>query len=93
MVDEQNPVVAGQVVYDSPNTANLEDYLRLDASAIYGVQLGKSKLQIAASVWNLLNKENIINSFYDLNFEQSGVQLNNQRSLGITPNVALRYYF
>lgn len=43
------------------------------------------------SLWNLLDRENIINSFYRINGDE--VTEIKQRSLGITPNLVFRVDF
>ncbi|MEP2937381.1 MAG: TonB-dependent receptor plug domain-containing protein [Gilvibacter sp.] len=93
MPDAQLPVANGGINYDFPNSALLIDYLRLDASAIYTVQFKKTRLQIAAALWNVLNKENILDSYYQLDANLETAERVDQRSLGLTPNASLRYYF
>ena len=46
---------------------------------------------LGLSVWNLLNRENIINSFYRIN--DNAVTEVQQQSLGITPNLVFRVNF
>jgi hypothetical protein len=87
-----NEIVNNQVNYDAVNSSNLEDYIRLDISALYNFKLtNKTKANVGASILNVLNKENQINRFYKINDEE----LNeiNQRSLGLTPNAVLRIDF
>ncbi|PKQ46336.1 TonB-dependent receptor [Confluentibacter flavum] len=87
-----NEIVNDEVNYEAVNISSLEDYLRLDISALYNFKLTKkTKANVGISLWNVLNKENQINRFYKIN---SG-ELNetNQRSLGLTPNAVLNIYF
>ncbi|MFG6685503.1 carboxypeptidase-like regulatory domain-containing protein [Mariniflexile sp. HNIBRBA6329] len=87
-----NEIVDGNVNYEVVNISNLEDYLRLDISALYNFKLtNKTKANVGVSLWNVLNKENQINQFYKINNDV----LNeiNQRSLGLTPNAVLRFDF
>lgn len=93
MPDAQLPISEGTINYDSPNSSLLTDYLRLDASAIYTLDFKKSKLQIAAALWNVLNKENVLDSYYQVNEGSQMVQRVDQRSLGLTPNASIRYFF
>ena len=89
---EGNEVIDGEVNFGPTNSQNLDEYLRLDVSAIYGINLGsKTKANIGLSVWNVLNKENVINSIYRVNNE--AVNETVQRSLGITPNAVVRIFF
>ena len=70
----------------------LEDYLRLDASAIYNFKIfNKFRSEIGASVWNILNKENPINNYYRVN-NDNPIKFS-RFSLGVTTNAVLRFYF
>lgn len=81
------------ITYNAPNTSNLEDYLRLDTSATYSFNLSKTnKVFIGASIWNILDKKNILNRYYTLDSENTINTVEN-RSLGITPNVSFRILF
>jgi len=92
-----NPVAGNEISdnainYEATNTDQLEDYLRVDVSALYDFKLSKTTTaNIGLSVWNLLDKKNIINSFYRLN--NGLVEEINQRSLGLTPNMIFRVNF
>ena len=56
------------ITYLSPNSSNLDDYLRTDFSATYAFDISDGvKASIGASIWNLLNKKNIINPLCILN--------------------------
>ncbi|WP_406025749.1 TonB-dependent receptor plug domain-containing protein [Winogradskyella sp.] len=92
-----NPVMGNEISndainYQATNSNQLQDYLRVDISGLYDFNLSKSKTaNVGLSVWNLLDKKNIINSFYRLN--NGVVEDVNQRSLGFTPNVVFRVNF
>ena len=87
-----NEISNNAINYDDTNSDQLEDYLRVDVSALYDFKLSKeSTANIGLSIWNLLDKKNIINSFYKLN--NGIVEEINQRSLGLTPNVMFRVNF
>ena len=82
-----------EITYSNPNSSNLKDYLRTDCSATYRFNISHtSKATVGASVWNVLNKKNIINSYYTLDSENNIAQVENL-SLGITPNVSFRIDF
>jgi hypothetical protein len=82
-----------EIIYSSPNSSNLDDYLRTDCSATYDFDLSEGiKATIGASIWNILNKKNIINTYYTLNEENDITKVENE-SLGITPNVSFRVRF
>ncbi|MGB5781741.1 MAG: carboxypeptidase-like regulatory domain-containing protein, partial [Eudoraea sp.] len=79
--------------YQEPNSSRLPDYLRADASAIYDFNLShKVKAAVGISLLNILNKNNILNTFYRLN-EQDEVEKIESISLGFTPNVSFRIRF
>ena len=83
----------GAITYASPNSTNLDDYLRTDFSATYTFNLSEnSNAIIGASIWNILNKKNIINTYYTLDDDNMVTKIENE-SLGITPNVSLRVNF
>lgn len=87
-----NEIVDGKINYDEPNSSYLENYLRLDVSAIYKLKLGlKSNANIGISVWNILGKQNIINNYYHIT--DNNVTEIEQHSLGLTPNVVVRVFF
>ncbi len=88
-----NEVSGNTINYGAVNEERLDDYMRVDISAIYQFKLkGTNKVNIGLSVWNLLNKENTINTFYRLNALGAAEEVG-QNSLGITPNAVLRVYF
>ena len=83
----------GDINYDQANSSELDDYLRLDFSVIYKTKIGnKTSLRTGISIWNLLNRENPINTFYRVN-QQNEAQQILQESLGITPNASLKLLF
>lgn len=88
----ENQISDNAINYEATNSNQLEDYLRVDVSALYDFKLSKTtKANLGLSVWNLLDKKNTINSFYRLN---DGVVNNiEQRSLEITPNMIFRVHF
>lgn len=86
------PIENNTINYAAPNSSNLEDYFRVDLSATYRFKLSDTAKAIAGvSLWNLTNKENIINSYYKLKNDEV-IQIDNT-SLGLTPNASLRVNF
>ncbi|WP_081965632.1 TonB-dependent receptor plug domain-containing protein [Jejuia pallidilutea] len=82
-----------RISYSSPNASRLEDYIRADVSATYNFNLSEgTKAVIGTSLWNVLNKKNILNRYYILNDENNVTPIENI-SLGITPNVSFRVIF
>ncbi len=87
----------GTINYEAPNSSNLKDYLRTDCSLTYDFDISKTaRATFGASVWNVLNKKNIINTYYTVVEDEDGnndiSKIENQ-SLGITPNISLRVNF
>lgn len=87
-----NEIIDDAINYGPTNNETLEEYLRVDVSALYAFNFGgKTKAEVGASVWNVLNKENTINNFFKISNES--VVETTQRSLGLTPNAIFRVYF
>lgn len=81
------------IEYNSVNSSRLPSYFRADISALYNFNLSqKVKAEVGASVWNLLNRTNIINRFYSLENANTVVQVNNV-ALELTPNFSFRVNF
>ncbi len=75
------------------NAEQLEDYFRLDVSAIYRSKISDAiGIQAGLSVWNVTNRINPINTFYTL-ADQGNPQQVLQESLGITPNATVKILF
>ncbi len=88
----ENEIVNGEINYTEANSARLDDYLRVDISALYDCHIATNvKGTFGVSIWNLLNNENIINSTFRIN--DDNVQKIDQSSLGLTPNFVLRLFF
>ncbi len=84
---------AGAIIYDTPNQQRLPDYMRLDLSAKYLFNISQSvKGEIGASIWNLLDKENLINQYYRLD-DSGQLETVQQYALAFTPNVMMRVNF
>jgi len=87
-----NEILNNAINFEATNSSSLQDYLRLDVSALYAIKLWKkTKTDLGVSVWNVLNRNNQINNFYRIN--NSDVSETLQSSLGITPNAVLRVHF
>lgn len=84
-----------RVNYDSPNSENLGNFMRLDASLNYNFNVSTAiKASCTIGVINLTNKNNIINRYYKVNPNDSdtAVKIEN-KSLGLTPNIGFRVNF
>ncbi|WP_299889906.1 TonB-dependent siderophore receptor [uncultured Lacinutrix sp.] len=86
-----NPIFDNSINYQAPNSSRLDDYLRADFSTTYQFKLYNKKAIIGASIWNILNKKNTINSYYIINNET--VSKVENISLGLTPNISFRVSF
>ncbi|MGE5944696.1 MAG: TonB-dependent receptor [Flavobacteriales bacterium] len=83
------------VNYDTPNSNNLDDFMRLDASVNYNFDISDAVTgSLRAGVLNVFDKENTINRYYEVNPNnpESAIQIDN-KSLGLTPNISLRVRF
>lgn len=90
---KMNEIVDNKINYSTPNSTRLNHYMRVDISAKYGFFIAKKwKAQVGASVWNILNRENIVNKYFIISDDKQ-LKSVNQASLGITPNVILRINF
>lgn len=82
-----------EIVYETPNALYLPNYLRLDLSAKYPFKISKGvNGEIGASIWNILDHENIINQYYRID-DAGQLETVQQYALGFTPNVMMRISF
>ncbi len=88
-----NEIQNGAINYDTANSSRLKDYFRVDLSTTYKMALNnKINAHLGFSIWNILNRKNIIGSYYLIN--SSGVPVEViKTSLEITPNISLRISF
>lgn len=87
-----NEIVDGDINFEATNSAEIQEYFRVDVSALYDFKLSQSiNANIGVSVWNLLDRKNIINSFHRI--DNNIVTEAQQESLGITPNLIFRVSF
>ena len=83
------------VNYDTPNSQNLNDFIRFDTSVNYNFNLSPFiKSSITAGVLNVTNRNNQTNSYYkvDPNDSSKAIRVDN-KSLGLTPNISFRVNF
>lgn len=85
-------IIDDEINYSDTNSSRLEDYMRLDASALYEWKFDGIALHLGVSVWNILDAENEINNYYRINDEGVAEEFT-QNSLGLTPHALLRVYF
>ena len=91
--NSQTPIFNNVINYNDPNSSNLDDYIRADLSGSYTFQIGNtSDAIIGFSLWNVLDRTNIVNTYYTIGDNNTISKIENQ-SLGITPNVSFRVRF
>jgi hypothetical protein len=86
-------ISGGDIIYGEPNSLRLPEYMRLDVSSVYRWKFSDiSSGEFGISIWNLLDNQNVINIFYQI--DESG-ELNSvqQYALGFTPNLIFRVNF
>lgn len=89
----ENQFNSGALLYNTPNNRRLDNYMRLDISAIYNFEVAdKVRAEVGASIWNVLDNRNTINSFFSRNGSEPIIQ-NNEFALGLTPNFSFRLNF
>lgn len=87
-----NEMINDAINFEATNSSRLQDYFRVDVSALYDFKLGrKTKADLGVSIWNVFSKTNEINNFYRVN--DGTINEIMQHSLGITPNVVFRVHF
>ncbi|MBD0850717.1 TonB-dependent receptor [Maribacter arenosus] len=95
--DPDNPVdtsfFPSQISFQEANSSRLPDYLRMDVSAIYDFKLSpRINATVGASVLNLTDRKNILNTYYRLN-DDDEIETVESVSLGLTPNISFRVRF
>ncbi|MEQ9219516.1 MAG: TonB-dependent receptor [Cyclobacteriaceae bacterium] len=81
-----------RILFDSPNNLILDPYFRLDLSAKYSFNItDKIKGKCGLAIWNLTNKDNTVNGYYQL--QDGDLEWVSQLALGITPNVNFRIIY
>ncbi len=85
-------ITDGEISYEDSNSSRLEDYLRVDVSALYDLQLDSVKLQAGVSVWNMLDETNQLGNYFRLNSANMPQEFI-QNSLGLTTNAVIRCFF
>jgi len=89
-----NEIVNDDINYETANSSNLKEYIRVDASATYKFNFtNKIKAQTGISIWNGLNQENIINNYYTIDDNNNATKEISTKALEFTPNVSFRVLF
>ncbi len=83
----------GDLNFASPNSDNIKDYLRVDLSGTYQFAISRqTTAYVGASIWNLLDTENVVNHFFRLN-QNNEIEEIDEFALGFTPNFSFRLTF
>ncbi|GLU42900.1 TonB-dependent receptor [Muricauda sp. NBRC 101325] len=86
-----------RVIFGDLNSYRLPSFHRLDASAVYEMTFKKdSKMQIGFSALNLYNRIVPLSIIYRTSLDNDGILLDqviHRHSLGLTPNLTLRWFF
>lgn len=92
-IDPDNPSNS-QVLYNTPNSARIEDNLQLNFSAAktWDFKNGVA-FSASCSVLNVLDRQNLINRYYRINRGNNSVEAINTYSLGRTPNLSVKLVF
>ncbi len=83
------------VNYDTPNSENLDYFMRLDASLKYSFTISNNvRALLRFGVINALDRKNSINTYFkvDPNDSNKAIKVEN-KSLGLTPNLSFRCLF
>ncbi|WP_178986465.1 TonB-dependent receptor [Winogradskyella helgolandensis] len=92
------PLIGSEVIndavnFDNANNERLQEYIRIDASALYKFRINKAlRSEVGISAWNVSDVKNPINNYYRINGETNPIKFS-RYSLGITTNAVLRIYF
>ena len=86
-------VLDSTIEYATPNAVNLPDYLRVDLSFRYDFKIQSDlDASLSLSIWNLLNRTNVLNRFYSFDISDQIMERNSE-ALGLTPNLSFRLRF
>lgn len=83
----------GEIIFSPANSSRLDNYLRIDLSAKYRFNMGKTATgELGVSFWNLSNRANVVNIFYRTDDNGQPVEIR-QNALAFTPNLMFRVGF
>ena len=83
------------VNYDTPNSENLNEFIRWDVSITYQFELTQSsKASLSLGIRNITNSKNVLNRYYEVDPDDSNKALMiDNLSLQFTPNASFRVRF
>lgn len=87
-------ITTQEIEYQSPNANNIKNYFQVNFSSSYVIRMKeKSKLLVGFSITNLLNRDNLTNTYYRINKNTNTIEEVNNSALKLTPNAFVRYFF
>lgn len=88
---QSDNTIVRTINFDNPNSSRLSDYIRFDTSLQYQFKLGKTDASAGVSVWSVLDKRNILNTYFDL--DNNVINQIENTSLRVTPSASFRINF
>lgn len=79
------------IVYNSPNSAKLEDFFQMNFSVSKKWIVACCQMEATFSILNLLNTQNPINRYYQINTANNTVESVDSFALKMTPNLGLKF--
>ncbi len=87
-----NEISNEKINFEKANSSRLDDYLRIDISAMYHFKLTNNvRINTGLSIWNLSERKNTLARFYRIN--NNTTEQVSQNALGFTPNFTFRVEF
>lgn len=83
-------VSKNEIVYQDPNSSRTDEFMRFDISTKYKFNIGKINGELGASIWNVLNRKNTTNIYYQVN-GLGEIKMISQNALKTTPNISVRF--
>ena len=92
-INPENPIVNGNVNFAPPNSATIDDFLRIDLSATYSFNVSDIyKGIIGVSLWNITNRRNELERL-SVSTDDTTISNVSRLSLERTPNVSIKVTF
>ncbi len=91
-LDNTSPVIDNELNFDTPNSSNIDNYLRVDLSATYNFNFDENyKGFVGLSLWNITNEINELERTF-INMDNTPSTFR-RRALERTPNVSFKLSF
>lgn len=86
--------IPNTINYNKPNSATLKNYVRTDASARFTIfENGNTKGILSIALLNIFDRDNVLNTYYEIDQDEQQVKEINNFGLGFSPNASLRFLF